>query len=84
VEVKLHHFDLGTGWRLVVNFTPSLFIPEETTPNTHWIGGWVDPKSCSDTVGKRRSLHCQKSNLDHPSHSYTNWDIQTPGGDMFL
>jgi len=30
----------------VVSFTPRpLYTPRERSPVTHWIGGWVDPRT---------------------------------------
>jgi hypothetical protein len=40
--------DLGTGWRLVVSFTPLPLFP-----TTHWIGGYVDPRTGLDDMVKR-------------------------------
>jgi hypothetical protein len=28
----------------------------ERTPGTHWIGGWVDPRACLDSLEKRKFL----------------------------
>jgi hypothetical protein len=30
------------------------FTPGERAPCTHWIGGWVSPKTGSDDVGRRK------------------------------
>jgi len=33
----------------VVNFTPrQLYPPRERAPGTHWIGGWVSPRTGLD------------------------------------
>jgi hypothetical protein len=32
------------------------FTPEERAPVTHWIGGWVDPRTGLDDVERRRIL----------------------------
>jgi len=29
--------------------------PGRFTPGTHWIGGWVDPSTCTDAVGREKS-----------------------------
>jgi hypothetical protein len=48
---------LNTRMIWVVNFTPRpLYIPEERAPGTHWIGGWVGPKSGLDDVEKRKAF----------------------------
>jgi hypothetical protein len=35
---------------------PDLFNPGERATNTHWIGGWVDPRAGLDNVEKRKFL----------------------------
>jgi hypothetical protein len=35
---------------------PGRFTPGERTPDTHWIGGWVDPRAGLDDVEKRTFL----------------------------
>jgi hypothetical protein len=35
---------------------PGRFTSEERAPGTHWIGGWVDPRSSLDDVEKRKYL----------------------------
>jgi hypothetical protein len=34
------------------SFTPGRFIPKENAPGTHWIGGWVGPRTVLDAVIK--------------------------------
>jgi hypothetical protein len=46
--------DLGNRWRLVVNFTPRSLYPRKITHGTHWIGGWVDPRTVLDTAVKKK------------------------------
>jgi hypothetical protein len=60
---------------------PHRFTRRERTPSTHWIGGWVGPKTVLDAVVKRKilSLH-QKSNPRTPivqpvAQRYTDWAI---------
>jgi hypothetical protein len=33
---------------------PGRFTPRERAPGTHWIGGWVDPRTSLDKVEKRK------------------------------
>jgi hypothetical protein len=33
---------------------PSRFAPRERAPDTHWIGGWVGPRTVLDAVVKRK------------------------------
>jgi hypothetical protein len=35
---------------------PSRFIPGERTPDTHWIGGWVGPRTGLEGTEKRKIL----------------------------
>jgi hypothetical protein len=35
---------------------PGCFTPGERSPGTHFIGGWVGPRACSDAVEKRKIL----------------------------
>jgi hypothetical protein len=36
--------------------------PGERAPGTHWIGGWVGPRTGLDAVKKRKISHCLESN----------------------
>jgi hypothetical protein len=39
------------------NYNLQRFLPpRETAPGTHWIGGWVGPKTGLDVVDKRNIL----------------------------
>jgi hypothetical protein len=42
---------LGAGLRRVVSFTP-----RKRAPVTHWIGGWVDLRTCLEAVAKRKKF----------------------------
>jgi hypothetical protein len=35
---------------------PCRFTPGESSSDTHWIGGWVDPRAGVDDVEKRKFL----------------------------
>jgi hypothetical protein len=48
--------DLGTSWRWVVSFTPRPLYRGERAPDTHWIGGWVDPRVGLDEIEKWKFL----------------------------
>ena len=45
-----------TRWELVVNATSRPLYPQERDPGTHYIGGWVGPRSVLDGCGKSRPL----------------------------
>jgi hypothetical protein len=49
-----HFLDLGTSWEWSVS-CPGRFTPRERAPGTHWIGGWVDPRTVLD-MEKRKFL----------------------------
>jgi hypothetical protein len=40
----------------MVGFTPRPLYPAEIAPGSHWIGGWVGPRSNLDDVVKRKFL----------------------------
>jgi len=59
----------------------SLFIPKETAPGTHWVGGWVGSRAVLDVVVKRE-IHrpSWESNPRIPivqpiTQCYTDWAI---------
>jgi hypothetical protein len=42
VEVQLQSFfDIGIRYRLVISFTPRSLYPQEKSPGSLWIVGWV-------------------------------------------
>jgi hypothetical protein len=66
MDVQMHIFLIsalaGGGWRRVVSFMPSSFTPKERAPGTHWIGGWVGPRTSLDDVEGRKILPLQGLN----------------------
>jgi hypothetical protein len=38
----------------MASFTPRLLYFRERAPGTHWIGGWVDPRTGLDYREKRK------------------------------
>jgi hypothetical protein len=40
----------------VVSFTPQPLYPRGRAPGTHWIGGWVDPRTGLEELEKRKFL----------------------------
>jgi hypothetical protein len=65
VDVLIHIF---LTWALVVvewsASHPGRFIPREVVPGTHWIGGWMCPRSGLDYVEKRKFLTLPGLKLD--------------------
>jgi hypothetical protein len=43
-----YFLDVGTSWKWL-DSRPGCF-----TPDTHWIGGWVNPRASLDDVEKRK------------------------------
>jgi hypothetical protein len=69
----------------VVSITPRpRFTPEERTPGTHCIGGWVGPRAGPDTEARGKILcPCRGSNPDRPVvlpvvRHYTAWANPAP------
>jgi hypothetical protein len=54
---------------------PWRFIPGERALGTHWIAGWVGPKSGLDAVEKKKILYCRESNADRRARRCTDWAI---------
>jgi hypothetical protein len=55
--------------------------PRERAPDTHWVGGWVDPRTVLDAVVKRKIPSPRReSNHETPivqpvAMRYTDWAI---------
>jgi hypothetical protein len=48
--------DLGNSWRWVVSFTPLTLYLRGRATGTHWIGGWMDPRTGVDDMEKWKFL----------------------------
>jgi hypothetical protein len=35
---------------------PGRFTPDERAPDTHWIGGWVEPRTGLDDMERRKNF----------------------------
>jgi hypothetical protein len=46
--------DFGTRWGEWSALRPGHFIPRERAPGTHWIWGWVGPRTGLNTVVRRK------------------------------
>jgi hypothetical protein len=44
---------------------PGHFTPKDVSPGTYWVACWVDPRADFDSVEKRISFSCRKSNPDN-------------------
>jgi hypothetical protein len=60
------HF--GTGWRSVFSFTPRPLYTRGWTSGTHWIAGWMGPKTGLDAVDYRKIL-CPCRELNPSRHT---------------
>jgi hypothetical protein len=54
-DVYIHVF-LTSALVWVVSFTPLPFYPWGRSPGTHWIGGWVGPRTGLDDMERRKIL----------------------------
>jgi hypothetical protein len=73
VDVYIHIFLTsalaGGEW---LDSRPGRFTPGERAPDTHWIGGWVDPRAGLGDVEKRNVLilpGLELRPLVRPAHS---------------
>jgi hypothetical protein len=71
---------LGTRWRWSAS-RPDRSTPEERSPCTHFIGGWVGPGAGLDEVEKREILARRESNPARPARRYPD---SFSGCDAFL
>jgi hypothetical protein len=63
-------FELRTTWRSVVSFAPLPLDPRVSAPGTHWIGGWVGPRTVLDAVVERKiPAPVETRTHDHPTRS---------------
>jgi hypothetical protein len=56
-----------------------LFTPGETAPDTHWIGGWVNPRAGLDDVKKRQFFipsNSEPSVVQPVASCYTEYAVQ--------
>jgi hypothetical protein len=68
----------------VVSFTPLPLYPRERAPDTHFIGGWVDPRAGLDDMEKWKFFTLPGLELLLPlvvqpvASRYTDWAIPAP------
>jgi hypothetical protein len=65
---------------------PGRFITGERASDTHWIGGWVDPRTGLDDVERRKFLllpGLEFRPLDRPSSSQLLYRLRYPGRQPF-
>jgi hypothetical protein len=55
--------------------SPAYLPPGEITHRTHWIRGWVGPKTGLDAVEKREILHCRVLNPGRPARTYPDYHV---------
>jgi hypothetical protein len=65
----------------MVSFTPQPLYPQGRAPGTHWIGGWVGPRTVLDVMVKRKiPSPCPELNprtliIQPIARCYTDWAI---------
>jgi hypothetical protein len=86
VDVQIHAFLtsalIGDEWSAS---RPGRFIPWERAPSTHWIGGWVGPRTGLDGVEKRKFLilpGLEFRTLHRPAHSQSLYRPCYPGSQI--
>jgi hypothetical protein len=57
---------------------PGRFTPVEIAPGSHWIGGWVGPRTGLDAVEKRKILYCQEPNPGRRDRSPSLYRLSYP------
>jgi hypothetical protein len=65
---------------------PDRFTPGERAPGTHWLGGWVDPRTGLDDVEKRKFLTLpglELRSLGRPARSQSLYRLRYPGSLFF-
>lgn len=78
---------VGTGGIIIPFFTSavdgcerSYSRPAQITLSTHYIGGWVSPRTCLDSVEQRKTFLAPAGNrttaVQPVDSGYTNWPIQ--------
>jgi hypothetical protein len=85
VDVQIHVYLtsalVGCEWSAS---RPGRFTPREGAPGTHWIGGWVDPRTGPDDVKKRENSLPYRDPKSDPSvvvpvaSRYTDLAIAAP------
>jgi hypothetical protein len=66
----------------VVSFTARHFTSGETSPGTHWIGGWLGPRAGLDKMEKRKFLTLTGLKLrtvGRPARSQSLHRLRYPG-----
>jgi hypothetical protein len=61
---------------------PGRFTPGEIVPRTHWIGGWMDRRTCLDDMENGKFLTLtglEQQLLGHPACSQSLYRLRYPG-----
>jgi hypothetical protein len=77
--------DLDTIWKWVVSFTPQSLYPRRNCPGTHWIGGYMGPRSGLTLWIRKKSLAPTGDRIPavQPiARRYTDWAL--PYSDLRL
>jgi hypothetical protein len=64
----------------VISFTPRSLYSGKRAPETHWIGGWVDPRACLDDVEiSFDPTGTELRPLGRPARSQSLYRLRYPG-----
>jgi hypothetical protein len=64
---------------------PGCFTPVEGATGTHWIGGWVGPRTGMDDVEGRKILPLGGLKLlGSPTHNHSLFRLQYPGSVLYI
>jgi hypothetical protein len=70
MEVQLHTLTSALDGGEWLDSRLGRFTSKERAPGTHWIVGWVEPRSGLDTMVKRKIPSPRGTRArDHPAHS---------------
>jgi hypothetical protein len=64
--------ELGTSWRWAVSFTVLQLTSEKGPPCTHWVGGWVSPRTGLHNMEKWKFLTLPGHEYQSVASRYTN------------
>jgi hypothetical protein len=76
IDPRIHDLDTSMEWSVS---RPDCFIHGERAPATHWIGGWVGPRTGMDDLERRKFLPLPERELRHlgrPARSQSLYQLR--------